>query len=74
MLYICSVNTSCHLDLCCTYIYPCCNEGIKTIYGYYFTNSSDLRSADSIHDFRPYVSVTGFAFYIAVYCGFTLVQ
>ena len=28
---------------------------------------SDLRSAESIHDFGPYVSFTGFAFYIAVY-------
>ena len=26
----------------------------------------DLRSADNRHDFRPYVSFTGFAFYIAV--------
>ena len=34
--------------------------------GYY----SDLRSADNRHDFRPYVSFTGFAFYIAVRCGF----
>ena len=25
----------------------------------------DLRSADSIHDFRPYMSFTEFAFYIA---------
>ena len=31
---------------------------------------SDLRNADNIHDFRPYVSFTGFAFYIAVHCGF----
>ena len=30
----------------------------------------DLRSAHNIHDFRPYVSFTGFAFYIAVRCGF----
>ena len=29
-----------------------------------------LRSADNKHDFRPYVSFTGFAFYIAVRCGF----
>ncbi len=27
---------------------------------------SDLRSADNRHDCRPYVSFTGFAFYIAV--------
>ena len=26
--------------------------------------------ADNIHDIRPYVSFTGFAFYIAVRCGF----
>ena len=31
---------------------------------------SDLRSADNKHDFRPYVSIMGFAFYIAVRCGF----
>ena len=31
---------------------------------------SDLRSADNKNDFRPYVSFTGFAFYIAVRCGF----
>ena len=31
---------------------------------------SDLRNAESIHDFKPYVSFTGFAFYIAVRCGF----
>ena len=33
---------------------------------------SDLRrrSADNRHGFRPYVSFTGFAFYIAVHCGF----
>ena len=31
---------------------------------------SDLRSSDSIHDFRPYVYFTGFAMYIAVRCGF----
>ena len=30
----------------------------------------DLRSADNRHEFRPYVSFTGFAFYIAVRCGF----
>ena len=28
------------------------------------------RSADKRHDVRPYVSFTGFAFYIAVRCGF----
>ena len=33
----------------------------------------DLRSAERIHDFRPYVSFTGFAFYIVVRCGFTTV-
>ena len=27
-------------------------------------------SAENRHDFRPYVSFTGFAFYIAVRCGF----
>jgi hypothetical protein len=31
---------------------------------------SDLRSSDSILDFRPYVYFTGFAMYIAVRCGF----
>ena len=31
---------------------------------------SDLRSADNQHDARLYVSFTGFAFYIAVGCGF----
>ena len=31
---------------------------------------SDLRSADKRHDVRPYVSFTGFAFYIGVRCGF----
>ena len=31
---------------------------------------SDLHNADNKHDFRPYVSFTGFAFYIAVRCGF----
>ena len=30
----------------------------------------DLHSADNRHDVRPYVSFTGFAFYIAVRCGF----
>ena len=30
----------------------------------------DLRIADNRHDFRPYVSFTGFAFYIALCCGF----
>ena len=31
---------------------------------------SDLRSADNRHDAKLYVSFTGFAFYIAVRCGF----
>ena len=31
---------------------------------------NDLRSAGNRHDVRPYVSFTGFAFYIAVRCGF----
>ena len=31
---------------------------------------SDLRSADNRHDARLCVSFTGFAFYIAVRCGF----
>ena len=35
---------------------------------------SDLRRADSIHDFRPYMSFTGFTFYIAARCGFTTVR
>ena len=35
---------------------------------------SDLRSAESIHDFRPYVSLTGFAFLNVVRCGFTTVS
>ena len=35
---------------------------------------SDLRSAESIPDYRPYVSFTGFAVYIAVRCGFTTVR
>ena len=30
----------------------------------------DLRSADNRHEFKPHVSFTGFAFYIAVRCGF----
>ena len=35
---------------------------------------SDLHSEESIHSFMPYVSFTGFAFYIAVRCGFTTVR
>ena len=31
---------------------------------HYHRHYSDLRSADNKHDFRPYVSFTGFAFYI----------
>ena len=31
---------------------------------------SDLRSADNRRDFRLYVSLTGFVFYIAVRCSF----
>ena len=31
---------------------------------------NDLRRADNKHDFRPYVSFTGFAFYIAIRCAF----
>ena len=30
----------------------------------------NLRSANNRHDFRPYVSFMGFAFYISVHCGF----
>ena len=37
---------------------------------HYHRHYSDLRSADNKHDFRPYESFTGFAFYIAVRCGF----
>ena len=33
-------------------------------------HNSDLRSADNRHDFRPYVSLRRFAFYMAVHCGF----
>ena len=36
----------------------------------HYHRHSDLRSADDKHDFRPNVSFTGFAFYIAVRCGF----
>ena len=36
----------------------------------HYHRHSDLHSADNKHDFRPYVSFTGFAFYIAVCCGF----
>ena len=32
----------------------------------------DLRSADNRHEFRPYVSFTGFEFFIAVRCGFDM--
>ena len=35
-----------------------------------YNNIYDLRSADNKHDFRPYVSFMGFAFYIAVRCAF----
>ena len=35
---------------------------------------SDLCRADSSNDFRPYVSITGFAFYIVVRCDFTTVR
>ena len=37
---------------------------------HYHRSYSDLRSADNRHDVRPCVSFTGFAFYIAVRCGF----
>ena len=37
---------------------------------HYHRHYSDLRNADNKTDFRPYVSFTGFAFYIAVRCGF----
>ena len=36
----------------------------------HYQTYTDIRSADNKHDFRPYVSFTGFAFYIAVRCGF----
>ena len=36
----------------------------------HYHRHSDLRSADNRHDVRPYVSFTGFAFYITVRCGF----
>ena len=36
----------------------------------HYHRHSDLRSADNRHDVRLYVSYTGFAFYIAVRCGF----
>ena len=36
----------------------------------HYQTYSDLRSADNRHDFRPYVTFTGFAFYIAVRCCF----
>ena len=32
--------------------------------------TENLRSADNRREFRPYVSFTGLAFYIAVRCGF----
>ena len=37
---------------------------------HYHRHYSNLRSADKRHSFRPYVSFTGFAFYIAVRSGF----
>ena len=37
---------------------------------HYHRHVDDLRSADNRHDVRPYVSFTGFAFDIAVRCGF----
>ena len=37
---------------------------------YHRHSHSDLRNADNRHDARLYVSFTGFAFYIAVRCGF----
>ena len=37
---------------------------------YYHRHIGDLCSADNRHDVKPYVSFTGFAFYIAVRCGF----
>ena len=36
----------------------------------HYHRHNDLCSADNRHDVRPYVSCTGFAFYIAVRCGF----
>ena len=36
----------------------------------HYRRYSDLRSVDNIHEFTPYVSFTGFAFYIVVRCGF----
>ncbi|KAK2186001.1 hypothetical protein NP493_215g07046 [Ridgeia piscesae] len=36
----------------------------------HYHRHSDLRSADNRHDARLYVSFTGFAFFIAVRCGF----
>ena len=36
----------------------------------HYHRHSDLRSADNRHDARLYASFTGFAFYIAVRCGF----
>ena len=36
----------------------------------HYHRHNDLRSAENRHDVRPYVSFTGFAFYIAVRCGF----
>ena len=36
----------------------------------HYHSHSDLRSADNRHDVRPYVSFTGFAFYIVIPCGF----
>ena len=36
----------------------------------HYHRHSDLRSADNRHDVRLYVSFMGFAFYVAVRCGF----
>ena len=36
----------------------------------HYHRHSDLHSVDNRHDVSPYVSFTGFAFYIAVRCGF----
>ena len=43
---------------------------ILSLSHYHRHNYSDLRRADNRHDFRPYVTYTGFAFYIATRCGF----
>ena len=36
----------------------------------HYHRHSDLCSADTPHEFKTYVFLTGFAFYIAVRCGF----